>query len=265
MGQQIFIPNGGGGGGGNGVQKSTFVTEMVSTPNFVQYGLATGGDVFWNDVAFTAVVAFRVVQETPDESIPIPILVVVNNAGESSEDWQFQINGFNLLKAAVGNGGLDPEETYIPLGRVIFATITYAPGDAKLYLNGLLMAEAAPTIAGIGGPVSIRLGTGDISKDYIQYIGFGFIADTLSEISVANVFIASQDDGRIVFPAADIEAPYVIYNADTGLSNLALWVPEFNTLGAPNLPAINGGIATGTLLLAPFHVAHSGYATAVLP
>lgn len=259
MGQQVFIPNSGGGAAG-----SVFLTDLKVGANFVDYGFALpggGGEIFYpaNNI-FTATIAFRVVQENL-ASESIPLLTVVDSAGTG---WGFFINPNNKVSAQVDNQPLIPDVSNCPLGRVFIATLTHASnGDTNLYLNGRFMIQTSSTLPSVTTPVSILIGgSGSWTKDFIEYVGFGYIdSRALLDEAVATMYMASQDAGKVVFPASVVpDDNYVIYNADTGLTNTALWVPEVNTFGAPDLPAVPNGLPTGTLLTAPFHVAHSGWA-----
>jgi hypothetical protein len=267
MGQQVFIPNSGGGGGAG----SVFLTDVVSDDGatWVDYGFALpggGGEAFYSTDPFSAVVAFRVVQENVAGGL-IPVMSVVDS-GLAGGGWQFFINPTSKVSAAVAGQNLIPDVSNLPLGRVFIATLTYDGAAANLYLNGRFMVQTGALMPAVTNPVSIIVGGAGVPvTDFIEYIGFGYSQSLFTAAQVAAIYMASQDAGRVVFPTSTvIETPYAIYNADVGFSNLALWVPEFNvSLGAPSLPAIPSGIATGTLLTAPFHVAHSGWADVPAP
>jgi hypothetical protein len=265
MGQQVFIPNAGGAGGNNG---SVFLTDLYSDGDYVDYGFALpggGGDVFYSGEKFSAVLVFRVVQENL-LSITIPLLTVVDSAATG---WGFFINSLSEVCAQVDAQNLIPEVCNLPLGRVFVATLTHASaGETNLYLNGRFMVQTSAPQPAVTAPVSILIGgSGAWTKDFIEYIGFGFIdGKQLEDDEVSSVYIATQDAGKLVFPATTVVGEtYVVYNAATGLSNTALWVPEINTISAPDLPAVPSGIAAGTLLTAPFHPAHSGWADVPIP
>jgi hypothetical protein len=191
---------------------------------------------------------------------------VVDSAGAG---WKFFISPLDLISADLNTQNLIPNTSDLPLGRVFFAVLVYkTSGQASIYINGRFLVSTGAAMDPVTAPVSIIVGSsGAPNRDFIEYLGFAFIDDNaLSTREVGETYIACQDAGRVAIPPAlVIETNYVVYNADTGLTNLALWVPEINTMGAPSLPAIPNGIATGTLLTAPFHVAHSGWAAPPAP
>jgi hypothetical protein len=259
MGQNIFIPNGGGGGGGG----ASFLTDLVAGngAQYVDYGFATGGEFFYPDGAFSTIVAFRVVQEDFD-AVQIPVITV---SDANSNGWSIFISGAKKVCASLDAQIFTPDISDMPLGRVFIAILTYESGgnEANYYLNGRFMVDSNNPPAAVTLPVSFIVGGGGSpTKDFVEYLGFGYIEAELTAEQVCDVYIASQDAAKVVIPASiSSETSYVIYNADTGLTNPALWVPEFNTFAAPSLPAIPNGIAAGTVITAPFHVAHSGWAS----
>lgn len=259
MGQQIFIPHSGDGGGGNA--GSVFLSRLYDAGNNVDYGFALpggGANLFYGGGDFTAVVAFRVVKDNSG-AITIPVLTVVDDAGTG---WSFFINSSNRVCAQVDGQNLVPDTSDLPLGRVFIATLTHAAGgDTNLYINGRFLANTSAPQPAVTAPVSLLAGGSSWDKDYLEYIGLAFFSDKVfTADEVAAGYISSQDAGLLAFPPGIItEESYVLYNADGGLTNLALWVPEANTIAAPSLPAIPGGLPTGALLTAPFHVAHSGW------
>jgi hypothetical protein len=267
MGQQIFIPNNG--GGGSSSSDAVFLTNLFDEDGagYVDYGLPSGADVFYTDgFNYCAFVAFRVMREN-NSGVSLSLLKVVDSAGNG---WRFFINTDNKICAMVdGDIEFVPSTCDIPLGRVFIAAIDVEVSGGEFYLHGRRMStQGLPDTVAAVAPVSITLGGESTwNKDYIEFIGFGFINRFLEIDEVAIVTLASQDAERIVFPASIFpdSTPNVIYNAASGLSNLALWTPSQNTLGAPDLPAIPSGVPTGTLLSAPFHVAHSGWAGFVPP
>lgn len=260
MGQQVFIPNAGSSAGGGAV----FLTDLRSGAGYVDYGLplpAGGADVFYTDgFNYCIFIAFRVVQENLF-SENIPILTVLDAA---SNGWRFFINTENKVCGGVDAVEFVPDTCDIPLGRVFIAALDVEVNGGEFYLHGRRMnTEGLPGTVSAVAPVTLVLGgEGSWTKDFIEYIGFGFINRFLSVDEIATVTIACQDAERIVFPASIFpgSTPNVIYNAASGLSNPSLWTPSQNTLGAPDLPAIPNGVPVGTLLNAPFHVAHSGWA-----
>jgi hypothetical protein len=263
MGQQIFIPNNG--GGGSSSSDAVFLTGLFNEDGagYVDYG--GDGSVFYTDgFNYCAFIAFRVMREN-NSGVPLSLLTVVDGAGNG---WRFFISSDNKVCALVDAVEFVPITCDIPLGRVFIAAIDVEVNGGEFYLHGRRMAtQGLPDTVPAGPNVAITLGSDDggestWNKDYVEYIGFGFINRFLEIDEVAIVTLASQDAERIVFPASIFpdSTPNVIYNAVSGLSNLALWTPSQNTLGAPDLPAIPSGVPTGTLLSAPFHVAHSGWA-----
>lgn len=262
MGQQVFIPNGGGSSSGDAV----FLTDLFDGGSYVDYGLLAGGaDVFYTTgFNYCIFIAFRVVQEN-FFSENIPIITVLDAV---SNGWRFFISTDSKVCARVDAQDFIPGTCDLPLGRVFIAALDVEVNGGEFYLHGRRMATeglllTAPAVA----PVTLILGgEGSWTKDFIEYIGFGYVRKFLSAEEISDVTIASQDAERIVFPASVVgAAPFVIYNAASGLSNPALWTPSQNTLGAPDLPAIPNGIPVGTLLNAPFHVAHSGWAGFAAP
>jgi hypothetical protein len=268
MGQQVFIPRGGNNSGENAI----FLSQLYDAGAYVDYGLplpAGGAGVFYTTgFNYCIFVAFRVVQEnTLAENIPI---LTVSDA--ASNGWRFFINSNNKVCARADAVDFIPDTCNTPLGRVVIATLDVEVNGGELYLHGRQVATVAlPDTVSSVAPVTLVLGGGGSwTQDFIEYVGFGFINKFLSSEEVAEAAIASQDAGRIVFPAsvvgsAPFATPFVIYNASSGLADPAVWVPSQNTLGAPNLPAIPNGIPVGTLLRAPFYVAHSGWADVPVP
>lgn len=259
MGQQIFIPHAGGSAVG-----ARFLTNLVANggADYVDYGLAAGGDVFFPSsiTGFSAVFAFRAVQTNPVAGPQdYPLAQCVDDVGNG---WQFRISASSKIYGDISTGSLVPDRSDMPMGRVFFATLTQKnTGNGDLYINGRIVATTPCPQPALVAPVRILLGgNGTPVRNYVQYLGFAFMPSWLSSAEVSQIYEASQDARRIVFPAAIAVNPHAIYNVETGLANTALWVPESNTMGAPNLPAINNGIAAGTLLTAPFHAAHSGWA-----
>ena len=262
MGQQVFIPHSGGGGGGAG---SSFLTNMVAGggAQYVDYGFdgGGGGEAFYTTQNYSFIVAFRVVQENLDAA-QYPVLTVYDNE-TPDVGWNVFVSGTNRICATIDAQIFTPDVSDMPLGRVFFAILTHKnTGSSKYYLNGRFMIENNVVQNVPGNSISIVVGGGgDPTKDFVEYLGFGYIESQLSDEQVCDMYIASQDAGRVVIPDAIVDgAPYVVYNADVGFADPSLWVPEFNTLLAPSLPAIPNGIATGTVITAPFHVAHSGWA-----
>lgn len=254
MGQQVFIPHSGGGAGSAG---AVFITDLLDDVLYCNYGLLSGADIFYPGAeGFLAVIAFRVVQDDPTTSADFPVIQVNDDSGGG---WRIKIFGsvYGEIAGTTFSGGGD-----LPLGRVFIVTLmSDAVGNSQMFVNGLVVSTDIAAQNPLTQPVQILVGpSGSTGKDFVEYIGFGFMRLSLTPEEVASIYTASQDAGRVVFPAAIAANPHVIYNAATGLSNLALWVPESNTLGAPDLPAIDNGIATGTLLTAPFRVAQSGWA-----
>jgi hypothetical protein len=261
MGQNIFIPNGGGGGGGSG---SSFLTNMVADGGneYVNYGFDEGGgEAFYSTSDYSFIVAFRVVQENIGAD-QYPVLRVYDNE-TPDVGWSIFVSGSDRVCASIDAQIFTPDTSDMPLGRVFFAILTHkGSGGSDYYLNGRYMISNS-VVQAPGGSMSIEVGGGGTpTLDFVEYIGFGYIESSLSGSQVCDMYMASLDAGRVVIPAAIVDgAPYVVYNADVGLADPALWVPEFNTLLAPSLPAIPNGIATGTVITAPFHVAHSGWAS----
>lgn len=262
MGQQVFIPNGGGGGGG-GSTGSVFLADLFQPASgSIDYSLATGGDVFLPIGNFSVLVAFRVVQDNPAETINI-----FRAFDSSNTQWTFKILPDNKLVATINNSGaLEPESSDLPLGRVFIAVLVRSGGAADLYINGRLLGSAGASNFLRVAPFSVILGgNGAWARDYIEYIGFSIVAGgvALTGDQISDIYIASQDAGRVVFPSTIVPASYAIYNADTGLTDINLWTPEINTLGAPDLPAVPSteGLEA-SLVTAPFHAAQSGWNSA---
>lgn len=262
MGQNVFIPHSGGGGAGGA--GTSFLTDLLSNAgaNYVDYGFAFpggGGDAFYPTGDFSVIAAFRVVQENLIGEL-IPVLRLEDGAGKG---WTVFISGANKVCASVDAQTLTPDVCDIPLGRVFIVTLTHAAaGDTSLYINGRFLVNTNVIQPAATQPVSFLVGSsGQVSHDYIEYVGFTFASIALNDDEVAQSYMASMDAGRVVMPLAIVGANlYVTFNADVGLTPATTWVPEFNTLAAPSLPAIPNGIATGTVITAPFHVAHSGWA-----
>lgn len=262
MGQQLFIPKTGNDGDG---RNAVFLTGLYADGAYVDYGLSSGADVFYtNQILFTACIAFRMIREnTSAENIPLlTVLDAVSNG------WRFFINTDNRICAQVNNNILVSGSDNIPLGRVCVATLSSEVGGGELYLNGLPMDSSIFQDIPPVYPVSLTLGGGGSwSKNFVEFIGWGYLKRFLPFGDNADLYMKIQDTGRVAFPSNVVFGePYAVYNASDGLSNLALFTPEQpNTLGAPNLPAIPNGLATGTLLNAPFHVAYSGWADIASP
>lgn len=261
MGQQAFIPNAGVGVSGG---RSTFLTDLHNLAgDSVDYVSDNAGVFYTTQVSFTACVAFRVVQEnTAGETIPI--LSALDDVGNG---WQFFINPASKVCAQLNASSFIPSQCDLPLGRVIFAMLTIDVGGGEFYLNGRLMESNGTLSIPPVAPVTIRFGTSSWSKDFIEYIGFGylerFLHSNISEDAPADLYMRFQDDGKISFPPSiAFGQPFAVYNASEGLANPAIFTPQPNSLGAPNLVAAPDGLPFGTLLEAPFHVAHSGWSDA---
>lgn len=265
MGQQIFIPHSSGGGGG-ATPDSVFLAGLYqSGAAYVDYGLETGADIFYSASDFSAVLVFRIVRENVD-ALVYPLLEITDSDGS---EVLFFIDADSKIAVSCNGTIITPDTCELPLGRVFVVTFTRAAdGSASLYLNGLYMRTETTVISAVVPPVSILFGgNGDWSENFAEYLGFAYIGSLeLNADQVADIYMATQDAGRLVVPPAIVsEESFVVYNSDTGLTNIALWVPEFNTISAPDLPAIPNGLATGTLLPAPYYPAHSGWADIPLP
>lgn len=228
--------------------KTTIVQNLLAdASNYHQYThTAVTSPFFQADGHWSITCAFRIMRTV---SLPSTILKVSYPTDNSYWAIKYDYDIGIYLEHSNTTDGTAISKTAqvdVPLGRTIHIGLSHDGDDdtMSLAVAGLTKGSNnnnADVYLDDPGGAAVTLSFGAHadwnSTDNVELIGFSYHKAWLSAADQTYMHTEFLDTGKISVPAVQKAlGEYVVYNADTGLTDVNSWVPEESTMTSPVAP-----------------------------